>query len=54
VNIDGTVADGRIQFGTVGSQAITYTGSVSGSSMSGQYQIAGGAGGSGAWSATRG
>ena len=54
MNIDGTVADGRIRFGTVGSQAITYTGSVSGSSMSGQYKIAGGSGGSGAWSATRG
>jgi hypothetical protein len=54
VTIGGTVAGGRIQFGTVGSQAITYTGSVSGSSMSGQYRIAGGAGGSGAWTATRG
>jgi hypothetical protein len=54
VTIDGTVAGGRIQFGTVGSQAITYTGSVSGSSMSGQFKVADGAGGSGAWSATRG
>ncbi|HEV7192960.1 MAG TPA: hypothetical protein VGN35_07080 [Jatrophihabitantaceae bacterium] len=53
VTIDGTVAGGRIRFGTVGSQAITYTGSVSGISMSGQYKIARGAGGSGAWSATR-
>ncbi|HEV7206161.1 MAG TPA: hypothetical protein VGN18_16260 [Jatrophihabitans sp.] len=54
MTINGSVAGGRIQFGTVGSQAITYTGSVSGSSMSGQYKIAGGAGGSGTWSATRG
>jgi hypothetical protein len=54
VTINGAVAGGRIHFGTVGSQAITYTGSVSDSSMSGQYKIAGGAGGSGAWSATRG
>ena len=54
VTINGTGAGGRIQFGTVGSQAITYTGSVSGTSMSGRYKVAGGAGGSGAWSATRG
>lgn len=53
VPINGSVAGGRIQFGTVGSQAITYTGSVAGNSMSGRYQIAGGAGGSGTWSATR-
>jgi hypothetical protein len=53
MTINGTVAGGRIQFGTVGSQAITYTGSLSGNSMSGQYKVAGGAGGSGAWSATR-
>jgi hypothetical protein len=53
VTINGTVAGGRIQFGTVGSQAITYTGTVSGSSMSGHYKVAGGAGGSGTWSATR-
>jgi len=53
VPINGSVAGGRIQFGTVGSQAITYTGSVSGNSMSGHYQVAGGAGGSGTWSATR-
>ena len=54
IPINGTVVGGRIRFGTVGSQAITYTGSVSGRSMSGRYEIAGGAGGSGTWSATRG
>src|SRR4051794_24352968 len=53
VPINGTVSGGRIQFGTVGSQAITYTGSVSGASMHGRYQIGGGAGGSGTWSAAR-
>lgn len=51
--INGTVSGGRIQFGTVGSQAITYTGTVSGTSMHGRYEIAGGAGGSGTWSARR-
>ena len=37
-----------IQFGTVGSSAITYTGTVSGNSMSGSYQTPGGGG---SWSA---
>lgn len=49
--INGTVSGGRIRFGTVGSAAITYTGSVSGSSMSGSYTVGGAAGGS--WSATK-
>lgn len=49
--IHGTVSNGQINFGTVGSTVITYTGSLSGSAMSGQYQVAGGAGGSGTWSA---
>lgn len=53
LTINGMVSGGRIQFGTVGSQAITYTGSVSGNSMHGDYKIAGGAGGSGTWSAAR-
>jgi len=53
-SINGSVVNGRIQFGTVGSQAITYTGAVSGGTMSGRYSVAGGAGGSGSWSATRG
>lgn len=53
VPLNGTVSDNRIHFGTVGSTVITYTGSVSGDSMSGNYQIAGGSGGSGPWSAHR-
>ena len=48
-NITGTVQGRTIRFGTVGNtNAITYSGSVSGRSMSGTYK-AGGAGGS--WSA---
>ncbi len=48
-NITGTVHGSTISFGTVGSRnAITYSGSVSGTSMSGTYKT-GGAGGS--WSA---
>ena len=51
----GTVQGGTIKFGTVGSEDITYSGSVSGSSMSGTWQIkgAGGAAGGGPWSASR-
>jgi hypothetical protein len=37
-----------ITFGTLGSSAIVYSGSVSGKSMSGSYQTPGG---SGSWSA---
>jgi hypothetical protein len=54
VSIHGTVAGSAIKFGTVGSTDITYTGSVSGSSMSGSYQVAtpnGSAGGT--WSAAK-
>lgn len=48
-NITGTVRGSTIRFGTVGNaSAITYSGSVSGTSMSGTYKT-GGAGGS--WSA---
>jgi len=48
-NITGTVQGRTIRFGTVGNtNAITYSGSVSGRSMSGTYK-AGGAGGT--WSA---
>ena len=46
---------GTISFGTVGSQAITYSGSVAGGSMSGTYKVQtpnGSVGGS--WSATKG
>lgn len=51
LNIQGTLVNGNIRFGTVGSVAITYTGTVSGNSMSGSYQVNGSAGGS--WSATK-
>jgi hypothetical protein len=51
VPLTGTVNGSQINFGTVGSAAITYTGTVSGSSMSGSYQINGAAGGP--WSATK-
>lgn len=46
--VKGTVHGGAIQFGTVGSEAITYSGSVSGTSMSGRYHTPGGGG---TWSA---
>jgi hypothetical protein len=46
--ITGSVHRNAITFGAVGAGA-TYTGSVVGSSMSGHYKVAGGAGGS--WSA---
>lgn len=51
LSINGTVTGGAINFGTVGSTAITYSGSVSGNTMSGTYKVAGG--GSGSWTATR-
>jgi hypothetical protein len=52
--INGTVNGTAIKFGTVGSTAITYTGTVSGDSMSGTYKV-GGANGStgGPWSASK-
>lgn len=37
--INGTVQGGQISFGTVGSMVITYSGSVAGNSMSGNYQV---------------
>jgi hypothetical protein len=37
--INGTVNGSAISFGTVGSTAITYSGTVSGNSMSGNYEI---------------
>ena len=55
LRIHGTVRGGTIQFGTVGSANITYSGSVSGTSMSGNYQVHGGGGSSGGpWSASKG
>jgi len=55
VPIHGTVQGSTIKFGTVGSEDITYSGSVSGSSMSGTWQIKGPSGpaGGGPWSASR-
>jgi hypothetical protein len=50
--IHGSVSGGSIRFGTVGSYAITYSGTVSGSSMSGSYHVANGSGGN--WSASKG
>jgi len=51
LNLSGVVSGNTITFGTVGSTAITYTGTVSGDSMSGTYQVAGSGGGN--WSATK-
>jgi hypothetical protein len=52
--INGTVNGNAIRFGTVGSTAITYKGTVSGNSMSGTYQVRGGNGSAGGpWSASR-
>lgn len=51
LKVNGTLAGSTIQFGTVGSLAITYSGSVSGSSMSGSYTVGGAAGGS--WKAKK-
>lgn len=50
--LNGLVSGSHITFGTLGGAAvITYTGTVSGNSMSGSYAVAGG--GSGSWSAHR-
>lgn len=43
--INGTVHGEAISFGTVGSLAVTYSGSVHGNSMSGSYQVGGATGG---------
>lgn len=51
LSLNGTVNGNTITFGTVGSAVITYSGTVSGSSMSGTYQVAGRSGGP--WSATK-
>jgi hypothetical protein len=51
--IHGQLAGGSIRFGTVGSYRITYTGTVSGASMSGTYQV-NGVGQGGNWSASKG
>jgi hypothetical protein len=46
--VNGSVDGSSIKFGTVGSQAITYKGTVNGTSMSGTYNTPGGGG---TWSA---
>lgn len=48
LDVNGTLHGNTITFGTVGSLAITYTGTVAGGSMSGHYETPGGGGG---WSA---
>jgi hypothetical protein len=50
LGINGTVSGSSIKFGTVGGPGITYTGSVSGNSMSGSYTTPNGGG---SWSATK-
>ena len=50
VPVNGTVDGDSIRFGTVGSTAVTYTGTVSGNSMSGTYNTPSGGGN---WSAHR-
>jgi peptidoglycan hydrolase-like protein with peptidoglycan-binding domain len=51
LSLNGTITGTTIDFGTVGSTEITYTGKVSGDSMSGTYSVNGAPGGD--WSATR-
>jgi hypothetical protein len=55
IPINGTLQGDTISFGTVGSTAVTYTGSVSGSSMSGDWKVQSGgqSGGGGSWNATK-
>jgi len=54
LGIHGSVQGGSIRFGTVGGTAITYTGTVSGNSMSGNYQVQTGNGTvGGPWSASK-
>ena len=54
-SINGTAQGTAIRFGTVGSEAITYTGSVSAKSMSGTWKIqaAGRSMGGGSWNASK-
>jgi hypothetical protein len=49
--LNGTVSGDKITFGTVGSFAVTYSGTFSGSSMSGTYNVTGSPAGN--WSATK-
>lgn len=50
-DVNGTLHGNSITFGTVGSLAVTYTGTVSGGSMSGSYSTPSGGG---SWSASKG
>ena len=50
LSVNGTVEGSAIRFGTVGGVGITYSGTVSGNSMSGTYQTVAG---NGSWSATK-
>jgi len=50
-HLNGTVSGDNITFGTVGSFAVTYSGTFSGSSMSGSYNVTGSPAGN--WSATK-
>ena len=51
--IRGSVTGGSIKFGTVGSYAITYSGSASGNSMSGTYSVHDSGSSGGPWRATK-
>ena len=53
LSINGSVTGSTIQFGTVGG-AVSYTGTISGSSMSGKYQVGTDASKGGSWSASQG
>ncbi len=53
MGINGTVRGDSISFGTVGSYGITYSGKVSGGSMSGSYLVGDGNQGTGPWSAAK-
>jgi hypothetical protein len=54
-SINGAVQGAAIRFGTVGSEAISYSGSVSGGAMSGSWQMqaAGRSVGGGSWNASK-
>jgi hypothetical protein len=51
--INGSVDGDTIKFGTVGSEVITYSGSVNGGSMSGSYSVQTDVTVGGSWSATK-
>ncbi len=55
IPISGSLQGSSIRFGTVGSQQVTYSGTLSGGSMSGNWQIvvSGKTLGSGSWNASR-